>query len=226
MQISSTASDTTKNVRIIGIMNRGPSETFAGLWLNRDALLEAYPTIYTRYYLRMKPGVDAKAEASAIEQALSKNGVSAHSIKAQVEEGQALSSSFFYLVQGFMALGLGVGLVALGVIAFRTVVERRQQIGLMRAIGFSRGNVALTFLLESAFIAFLGILNGIWPALLLASRLLSSDQFASAGFQSFSVPWMQIGVMAVLVFVASVLTTVIPSRQASSIPPADALRYE
>jgi ABC-type lipoprotein release transport system permease subunit len=96
----------------------------------------------------------------------------------------------------------------------------------MRAIGFSRTNVALTFLLESAFVAVLGIANGIWPALLLASRLLASDEFSSAGFQSFYVPWMQIGLVAVLVFVASVLTTLIPSRQASNIPPAAALRYE
>ena len=35
-----------------------------------------------------------------------------------------------------MALGLFVGIAALGVIAFRSVVERRQQIGMLRAIGY------------------------------------------------------------------------------------------
>ena len=47
-------------------------------------------------------------------------------------------SGFFYLMQGFMGLGLFVGVAAVGVIAFRTVVERRQQIGMLRAIGYTR----------------------------------------------------------------------------------------
>ena len=43
------------------------------------------------------------------------------------------------LIQGFLGLGLLVGVAALGVISARAVVERRQQIGVMRAIGFRRG---------------------------------------------------------------------------------------
>lgn len=226
VQLSTTATPGIKPVRIIGIMNRAPSETYGGIWLNERAIGDVLPALYSRYYIRLRPGENAVAEATKIEQALAQNGVSAHSIEQTVEDDQALNTSFFYLVQGFMALGLGVGLIALGVVALRTVVERRQQIGLMRAIGFSRTNVALTFLLESAFVAVLGIANGIWPALLLANRLLASDEFSSAGFQSFAVPWLQITLIAVLVFVASVLTTLIPSRQASNIPPAAALRYE
>jgi putative ABC transport system permease protein len=215
-----------KPVKIIGIMNRGPSDTYNGLVVSEDAFNKALPPLFNRYYLRLNPGLDAEAEAKKIEAALAQQGISAHSIKAQVEKDQQLNSSFFYLIQGFMALGLVVGIAALGVIAFRTVVERRQQIGLMRAIGFSRTNIALSFVLESAFVAALGIANGVWLALLLANRLLSSDEFQTAGFTSFYVPWLQIAIMALLVFVISVVTTLIPSRQASSIPIAEALRYE
>ncbi len=226
MIISETGTGKTKAVRIIGIMNRGPSETYQGLWINLDSAGKAFSTPTGHFYMRLAPGVDSVVEAQKVETALAQNGVSATSIQREVEKSQALSSAFFYLVQGFMGLGLLVGLGALGVIAFRTVVERRQQIGLMRAIGFSRMNIALTFLLESAFIAFLGIVNGVWLALLLANRLLSSQQFSTAGFTTFYVPWLQIILMSVGVFVASVLTTLIPSRQASSIPIAEALRYE
>ena len=52
-----------------------------------------------------------------------------------------------------MGLGLVVGVAALGVITARSVVERRQQIGVLRAIGFQRRMVQLSFLLESSFIA-------------------------------------------------------------------------
>lgn len=213
-------------VRVIGIMDRGPSETYRGLWVNAGTFGQAFQPHTAKYYIRLQPGSDARAEAREIEHVLVEQGITAQSIKDQVDDQQRLSAAFFYLVQGFMALGLGVGLAALAVIAFRTVVERRQQVGLMRAIGFSRANVALSFILESAFVALLGIVNGTWLALLLANRILQSEQFASAGFTSFAIPWLQIVVMAVLVFAASVLTTIIPSRQASSIPVAEAIRYE
>jgi len=224
--VQDTSTTKQQVVKVIGIMNRGPSETFAGLVLNQDAFNKALPPQFSRYYVRLQPGNDANAEAQAIESTLAQQGISAQSIRQHVEDQQRLSSAFFYLLQGFMALGLGVGLAALGVIAFRTVVERRQQVGLMRAIGFSRANIALSFVLESAFISLLGIVNGIWLALLLSNRLLASDDFKTAGFTAFYVPWLQIVLMAVGVFVASVLTTLIPSRQASSVPIAEALRYE
>jgi len=224
--VTDTTTGEFKLVQVIGIMKRGPSETYRGLWLNESGIADAFPTQYQKYYIRMRAGEDVESAAAEIEQALAQNGVSAASIQKEVEDDQALSTAFFVLIQGFLAIGLGVGLVALAVIALRTVVERRQQIGLMRAIGFTRTNIALSFVLESAFVAALGIANGIWPALLLANRLLASDEFSTAGFSAFHVPWLQIGRMAIGVFVASVLTTVIPSRQASGIPPAEALRYE
>ncbi len=194
--------------------------------MNATGMIATFPAQNARYFVRLQPGLDARAEAHDMEEILAEYGVSADSIQEEIEDQQSLSNAFFLLIQGFLAIGLGVGLVALAVIAFRTVVERRQQIGLLRAIGFTRSSIALSFVLESAFIAFIGIVNGIWPALLLANRLLASDEFSTAGFQSFHVPWLQIALMALGVFAASVLTTIIPSRQAADIPPAEALRYE
>ena len=61
------------------------------------------------------------------------------------------------LLQGFMGLGLVVGIAA------RSVVERRQQIGVLRALGFQKEMVHLTFLLESSFVALLGIAS-VWDS--------------------------------------------------------------
>ena len=68
--------------------------------------------------------------------------------------------TFNRLIQGFMGLGLVVGVAALGVISARAVVERRQQIGVLRAIGFRRGMVQAVFLIESSFIALTSIVAG------------------------------------------------------------------
>jgi putative ABC transport system permease protein len=113
-----------------------------------------------------------------------------------------------------------------GVVAFRTVVERRQQIGMMRAIGYTRGQVALSFLMESSFVAILGVGSGIVLALLLSWQLVSTDEFVAGGVDNFYIPWAQILLIGGLAIGASLLMTIIPSRQASSIPIAEALRYE
>ena len=144
--------------------------------------------------------------------------------KVQQDQSET-SNSFFYLMQGFMGLGLFVGVAAVGVIAFRTVVERRQQIGMLRAIGYNRKMIGLTFMFESAFIALMGVVSGIVFALILARQLVT-ESFANQGVTSFSIPWTQVLLIGGLAFVFALIMTLIPSRQAASIPIAEALRYE
>ena len=72
-------------------------------------------------------------------------------------QGQALTRGILQLFQGFLALGLLVGIAALGVISARTVVERQQQVGMLRAFGYQPEMVALSFVLEASFIALVGM---------------------------------------------------------------------
>jgi putative ABC transport system permease protein len=169
--------------------------------------------------------VDDRQAARAIESALLTTGAQAESLEEQINELTSVQRGFFYLLQGFMGLGLFVGVAAVGVIAFRTVVERRQQIGMLRALGYTRNMVGWTFLIESAFIAFLGILSGVFFALILAWQLVN-DEFSNQGVTTFAVPWVEVAVIAGLAFGAAMVMTLIPSRQAAGIPIAEALRYE
>src|SRR6185437_1973354 len=101
------------------------------------------------FYLRLSSGStqDATSLAKNVEASLQSTGVQAISIMDQVQAENAFSNGFFALLQGFMALGLLVGIASLGVISFRSVVERRQQIGMLRAIGYQRNMIAASFLL-------------------------------------------------------------------------------
>jgi putative ABC transport system permease protein len=160
-----------------------------------------------------------------MESALSLTGAQASSIEEDIDEEQALSRNFFRLMQAFMGLGLFVGIAAVGVVAFRSVVERRQQIGMLRAIGYTRGTVALSFVLESAFVAALGIASGVGLAIWLAYFLITSEDFPTSD-SAFVIPWLQIALISAFALVASLIMTIIPSRQAASVPIAEALRYE
>ena len=96
---------------------------------------------------------------------------------------------------------------------------------MLRAIGFKRGAVALGLLLETSFIAILGIVSGVALALLLCFNLFDSEEYSTIDL-ALIVPWWQVLLIAVFAYGASFLMTVVPSRQASGIAIAEALRYE
>ncbi len=130
---------------------------------------------------------------------------------------RASQTGFENMLAAFMALGLVVGIAALGVVAFRSVVERRQQIGMLRALGFQRGMIRAGFLLESSFITLLGTLTGVVLGLVLSWNLVA--YFAKTEPRlTLSIPWVELGLIA--------LGAYLPARQASRVFPAEALRYE
>jgi putative ABC transport system permease protein len=127
-----------------------------------------------------------------------------------------------------MGLGLIVGVAALGVISARSVVERRQQIGVLRSIGFQRGMVQASFLLEASFIALTAILVGSALGLTIAHNVIQ-DQAELPSYQGalhFSAPWLHLALVFVAVYAAALLTTYAPAARAARVHPAEALRYE
>jgi putative ABC transport system permease protein len=224
--VRDSVSGISKDVKIIGITSFGASSNFMGFQLGEQAWRSVYGDPgYSVHYLSLNPGSDSDNVAKAIESALVTSGAQADSLTKIAEEANALSRNFLYLMQAFMGLGLVVGIAAIGVIAFRTVVERRQQIGMLRAIGYKKSTVALSFLIESSFVTVLGVASGTILGLLLAYFLVTSDSFPAKN-QAFHIPWLQTVFFAVVTLLASLAMTWIPARQASSVPTAEALRYE
>ena len=126
-----------------------------------------------------------------------------------------------------MGLGLIVGVAALGVISARAVVERRQQIGVLRAIGFRRGMVQAVFLIESSFIALTSIVVGTLLGLILAQNIIS-DSAKQPSWENLTlvVPWVSFAVIFLIVYVVALAATFAPAVRASRIRPAEALRYQ
>ncbi|MBI4310373.1 MAG: ABC transporter permease, partial [Chloroflexi bacterium] len=177
------------------------------------------------YMLHAKEGVDQQAAAKALEAGFQENGLQAVVLADEIRKDVGANLMLNRLLQGFMGLGLVVGIAALGVIAARAVVERRQQIGVLRALGFQRGMVQASFLMESSFIALLGIFIGIALGFGLSPQIIDSFRESFAGME-YQVPWGNIIIVIVVAYGASLLTTFLPARQAANIYPAEALRYE
>jgi putative ABC transport system permease protein len=160
--------------------------------------------------------------AGRMQGKLVRNGVEAQSFRSIIEQGQRLNLQFLQLMQGYLALGLVVGIAGLGVVMIRAVRERRREIGVLRALGFLAPMVRRAFVLESGFTAFEGIVVGSALALVTAAQLISNGDFGEGVL--FQVPWADVVVLSSLSLVASLLATAWPAQQASRIPPAVALR--
>jgi putative ABC transport system permease protein len=169
-------------------------------------------------------GITDQALAAELQGQYLPEGLVATQIRDQVERGLAANRGFFQLMQGFLALGLIVGIAGLGVVMVRAVRERRRNIGVLRALGFQSHTVQRAFLTESTFVALEGIVLGAALSILTSYLLFKNDDELNASGVGFPIPWASIAVLVAAAAVASVLATVWPARQASKIRPAVALR--
>ena len=125
-----------------------------------------------------------------------------------------------WLVGGFAAMALLLGMIGLyGVIAY-SVGQRTREIGVRMALGAQREMVERMVLKEGGRLAALGIVAGLMCSLA-ATLLLRSVLF---GVQSWDVGTL--GGVALLLAAAALLASYIPARRAASINPVEALRAE
>ena len=219
----------TLRLKVIGVLSDQAPLAMAGITTSQDTLRASFgdrvrPTVF---YFDLAPGVDARAEARKIESAFLANGVQADALDELLEDAVAASWTFNRLIQGFMGLGLVVGVAALGVISARAVVERRQQIGILRAIGFRRRMIQLSFLIEASFIALTAIFVGTLFGLIVSHSVIA-DIASQPSYQmvTLHVPWVNLGIVFTVVYLVALATTLAPAVRASRIYPAEALRYE
>jgi putative ABC transport system permease protein len=230
IDVSDPQTGTSFSLTIIGVLKDSVELNFVvGVSTSQDALPPALgeraaPTVHM---LRLRDGVDATATAQALESAFLQNGMEADAMKDELDDAMAASETFNYILQGFMGLGLIVGVAAIGVIGARAVVERRHEIGVLRSIGFERSMVQMSFLLESSFVALLGIVLGSALGLAMAFDVIDdSRQQPSWEHMRFAVPWLNLLIVFLIVYAAALLASYLPARQASRVYPAEALRYE
>ena len=215
---------------VIGVLDRlsdGFGELAFGMFVSNRKLDEAipFPIPITTYRFRVAQGVFVDPLAKDLEAAFQEHGMETEVMAELIEDQAAFQRAFNLMFTGFMGLGLMVGIASLGVVATRAVVERRQQIGVLRAIGYRRRMVQLSFLLESSFIALLGIAIGVGLGTIISYNIFE-DVKEDVETLRFSFPWLQILAIVAVAYLFSMVTTFLPARQASRIYPAEALRYE
>ena len=223
------ASGKQLRLTVVGILRDGITQSMMGISTSQRTLASAFgsrvrPTVY---WFGLGQDADAGDTAKRLESAFIGHGLEAEATQETLDDAVGASKTFNALIEGFMGLGLVVGVAALGVITARAVVERRQQIGVLRSIGFGRRMIQAAFLLESTFVALTAIVVGAGLGLMLSYNVIA-DSAKQGSWQNLtlSVPWLNLGGIFLAVYVVALLTTLAPAVRASRVYPAEALRYQ
>lgn len=132
-----------------------------------------------------------------------------------------------YVLIAFVAISLVVSSIMIGVITYISVLERRKEIGILRAIGASKKNVSAVFNAETCIIGFCAGLMGIGITLLLIIPI-NAVIHALAGVNNINAV-LPVSPAIVLILLSIFLTFIgglIPSKKASKSDPVEALRNE
>ncbi len=221
--ITRTALSSPKEYRVGGIVD---SEENA-VYLHLDSL----SGIQVSRYNQLKVKCDNTDVMGGVRETIVAKGYGVSSLSETVDQ----ANKVFRAIQlGLMFFGV-IALVVSAIGMFNTMtialLERTEEIGIMKSLGASRFSISLMFVMESALMGLLGSLLGValsfaagetfnWLINLVASR------FGGQHVDLFESPlWF---VSAIVFFGAFVgfLTGVFPARTASKIDPLDALRYK
>jgi putative ABC transport system permease protein len=170
-------------------------------------------------------------QVEAVERAIKKLGFNTFSI---LDATRSLRQ-FFAVLDLFLGIfgSLALAVASIGIVntLVMAILERRREIGIMKAIGASDGDVKKLFLAEAGAMGGLGGVVGValgWAIghvinlgtnIYLKRQALPPESF-------WSVPWWLVGAAIVFAFIVSLVSGFYPAARAARLDPVQALRYE
>ncbi|NLE23277.1 MAG: FtsX-like permease family protein [Actinobacteria bacterium] len=173
---------------------------------------------------KAQPGADIASTKRAVETALESTPTAEVQTSEEYKESTVdLVNQLLTMVYGLLALSVIISLFGIVNTLILAVFERTREIGLVRAIGMSRGQVRATVRFESIITSIIGAIMGIVVGVLFA--WVVTTRFAGQGI-TFSVPGVQLVVFLVLAVVVGVIAAILPARRAARIDILQAIHYE
>src|ERR1700676_4857211 len=182
-------------------------------------------------YTSLSVRVQNPNRVPAVEDAIKKMGFGAFSI---VDATRSMRQ-FFAVLDGFLAIfgSLALAVASIGIVntLVMAILERRREIGIMKAIGASDGDVKKLFFAEAGAMGILGGIAGVvlgWAIgqvinlgtnVYLKRQSLPPEHF-------WSVPWWLVGFALVFALGVSLISGYYPAGRAARLDPLRALRYE
>lgn len=182
-------------------------------------------------FSRAKVKISNQNSVEAVREKLIEMGFSVSSLSDTIDE----ANKIFQAVQVVLSLFGAVALIVSAIGMFNTMtialLERTQEIGVMKSLGASRKDIWYLFLVESVIIGFFGGLSGIllgttaaWISNFGINKLASS--LGGQAVNMFYTPNEFIAIVLTFSTIVGFMTGLYPARRASRLNPLDALRYK
>jgi putative ABC transport system permease protein len=187
------------------------------------------PRLVSRLDVTLQPGADREKVRQAIVQMVAGKG----QVQTPEEQNQSIGSAMAGMQVGFALSGLAALLVALFLVYNAlsvSVAERRHEIGVLRALGATRGQVGGLFAAEAGFLGVIGAVVGLPLGVLLAQVGLGPVQavLRDLGFtidaRHVEVTWATVITAKGLGLVTTLVAVLFPIRKALAEDPASAVR--
>ncbi len=234
----------TRSVVVGGFLKQSSYIFSPGVWMNAEPVESQFSGEMTRMYVSVHPAATATAgydgpskpgqgksigerEAAAelegvLDVELASKNVNVQTVADEIMIIQSLVLAILSLFEGYLALGLMVGVAGIGVVTVRNVSERRKTIGMLRAIGFRKRHVVRLFSTEVSWVAVLGMVNGL--SIGYGFHVVLYKAIWEGEGAAFSFPWTSTLLLFLAGWFVVLITTFVPVRRASTIPPSAALR--
>ncbi len=135
----------------------------------------------------------SKPVATFLENQLADHGFDANETLDRIRQYQQVQNTYLSTFQSLGSFGLILGSLGLGAVLARNIVERRSELALLAAVGYSRKHLAIALASENTLLVTLGLAVGFIPACI--AVLPHTIQ------QPTSLPWLNIALTLTTVFV-------------------------
>ncbi len=147
-------------------------------------------------------------------------------IGAMISSVSKIVDTVSYVLISFVAISLIVSSIMIGIITYISVLERTKEIGILRAIGVSKKDVARIFNAETLIIGFIAGLIGITITILLTIPINSIIYKVTNVHVKANLPFIAAIILIIISIILTMIGGLIPARLASKKDPVIALRTE
>ena len=172
--------------------------------------------------VNLAEGADSGAVRDRLQAAVDEYGLGKLLSKDEYIKDQAGQvNQLLGLIYGLLFLSVIIAVVGIIITLLLSVYERQREIGLLRAVGMTRGQVRVTVLWESVITSLLGAVTGIVLGIGLGWVIVFA--LRDQGLTSFQLPVGTTIAIVIMAFIVGVLAAVYPSRRATRVNVLEAL---
>ena len=178
----------------------------------------------TAVFVKAAPGVSAEQVRSAVDEVAAPYANA--TVRDRDEMRAAVAASFqavLGVVYALLALAIVIALLGIANTIALSVVERTQELGLLRAVGMVRGHLRGMVRWEAALIAVFGTTTGLAVGLFLGWSMVFAVRASGIETAEFVVPYAQLGVIVAAAALAGVLAALLPARKAARLDVLEAI---